>query len=338
MLDGVRSFRTVNLQEPKPLAGGVLVRITAVALCGSDLTGYLGTHPRIRPPTVLGHEAIGTVEELGDGVTGLRVGDRVALDPTSGCGSCRLCHGGRANICSGYRVMGENVNHPGAMAGLVTVPAANCYTLPTNVADSVGAIIQPLAVSYHAAIHRACIQPGETVVVIGAGAIGLGVLAAARLAGADVIVSDTVPSRLVRAEQMGAVLAVDPRDIDLITVVRDRTEGLGADAVLETAGGSNDRLLLQAVEACAPGGRVVVVGLKVPEGRIPVKDLKYLEKTLMGSQAHPNTFPDVIAHLAAGRLDVSDLVTHELPMSQIRRALELLADRDESVLKVVLRP
>ncbi|MEY3019621.1 MAG: Sorbitol dehydrogenase [Actinomycetota bacterium] len=336
MLDGIRSFRSVDLPEPALPSGGVLIRPTAVALCGSDLMGYLGTHPRIRPPTVLGHEALGVVESIDDGVVGLEVGDRVAIDPTSGCGTCRLCRVGRSNICPEYRVMGEHVDHPGAMAGLLAVPAGQCHVLPDDLPDRLAAIVQPMAVSYHAAIHRARIEPGETVVVIGAGAIGLGVLAAARLAGAEVIIADVVPSRLERAERMGAVVTVDPRHDDLTAIVRDRTEGHGAEVVLETAGGADDRLLLQAVESCSPGGRVVVVGLKVPEGRIPVKDLKFHEKTVMGSQAHPNTFPEVIAHLAAGRIDVTDLVTHELPLDEVQRALELLADRDPSVLKVVL--
>jgi threonine dehydrogenase-like Zn-dependent dehydrogenase len=333
-----RTFAEIDIADPNPAPDDVVIRVEMVSICGSDLTGYLGNHPRIRPPTVLGHELSGVVEWAGSTVSLLAVGDRVAVDPTSGCGTCRYCRAGRHNICLGYLVMGESTAHPGGMAGRVAVRQDRAFRLPEGVSFAAGAIAQPLSVATHAVRDRAAVRSGETVLIIGAGPIGLGILLAARAAGARTIISDPLRARLDTAYALGADIVVQPGEEDLAAAVREATGGSGADATFEAVGGSGDALLQQAFELTCRGGRIVVVGLKIPEARIPLDELKWGEKILMGSQAHPDTMPEVVARIASGAYPADLMVTHRFAWDHADEAFALLADRTPGVVKIVLHP
>jgi L-iditol 2-dehydrogenase len=332
----VRTFGEIDLPEPRPGPGEVLVRVAAVSICGSDVTAYIGGHTRTRLPTVLGHEFSGVVEQVGPEVSGISTGQRAAIDPTFGCGTCRLCLAGRKNICREYTVLGRDLQRPGGMAGRVVVPASHVNPIPDALSFAEGAIVQPLSVAYHAAIHRGQIARGETVLVMGAGAIGLAILLHARSQGAHVIVSDVVAGRLEMATNLGAEVVIDVAQRDVADAVLEATDGLGADVAFEAVGGRDDGLLMGAVRAVAPGGRVVVVGMKMPEARIPVIDLKFDEKTVLGSQAHPASFPAVIDALATADLPFSELITHRFRAHDVPAAFDLLERRAEGVIKVVI--
>jgi 2-desacetyl-2-hydroxyethyl bacteriochlorophyllide A dehydrogenase len=333
----VRRFDEVDVPEPSAGPGDVLVRIGAVSICGSDLLGYLGLHPRIRPPTIIGHENAGVVESVGSEVTRVRPGDRVAVDPTFGCGTCRYCRQGRWNICPEYIVLGETDDLPGGLSGLVAVPEDHVHPLPAGLSIEAGAVVQSLSVAYHAAVDQGRAGPEDTVLVIGGGAIGLGAMLAAKLAGARVIVSDPLAYRLEMARSMGADHVVDPTVSDLEAEVRSLTDGYGADLVIEAVGGKDETLVRQGIQLAARGGRVVVVGLKGQDASLQIGQIKWGEKLVVGSQAHPNTFPRVIAHLADGSIDAERLITHRVGVPDIADAFALLADRAEGVMKVVVR-
>ena len=337
VLSGVREFSTVELPEPELGAESVLVRVGAVAICGSDLTGYLGNHPKFSAPAVLGHEFAGTVEAIGADVTAFRVGDRVYVDPTLGCGSCRLCTTDRKNICADYHVMGEGVDLPGGLAGLIAAPQENVHVLDANVSLEAGAIIQPMSVAYHACIDQGQVREGDNVLVFGAGAIGDGILLAAKSVGARVMVVDTLPYRLRVAEELGADVTIDASSENVREIVERETDGFGADVALEAVGGATDEVLNLAIASTGRGGRIVVVGLKIDEARVPIGQLKWQEQTIVGSQTyHSTTGPIVAQRIADGSLPVERLITHRLPFSRVEDAFALLESRAEDVLKVVL--
>lgn len=334
----VREFDLLDLPEPTSSPGAVIVRAKAIAICGSDLSAYVGGPTKIKPPTVLGHEWTGVIEEVGPGVEHWNVGDRVCVDPTSGCGTCRHCLSGHKNVCASYRCQGMGLDVPGAMSGLVLIPTDRLHRLPDEVDFTTGSLVQPLSIAYHATAHRAGVRSDETVLVLGAGPIGLGVILAAKEAGARVIVVDPLEYRRELASKLGATEVIDPTSVDLQEAVSDLTDGYGADATFEAVGGSDDAILTTAVRATSAGGRIAILGLKLASAAVPAHEMKSLEKTVFGSQAHPDSFPVVIERIANGSYPADLLISHQIPLSDAPDAFRLLESKDESVVKVVLVP
>jgi L-iditol 2-dehydrogenase len=332
-------FEFVEIPRPAPGPGEVIVRVEAVSICGSDLGAYLGRHPRIVAPAVLGHEFAGVVEELGPDVAASELGRRVAVHPTIGCGMCRYCLRGAENICPSYRVIGEDDSLPGAMAGRVRVAVDRLHAIPVEVSFEEAALVQPLGIGLHAVRDRGRVAAGETILIIGAGPIGLAILIAATQAGARVLISDTLPYRLEQARTFGAARAIDAGTEDVAAIARDETDGYGVDAAFEAVGGTTDAAFATAYDATARGGRVVVLGsFKAPTVPLRIGDMKYGEIDIRGSQAHPFVFDDVIASIAAGRTPARDLITHRFALADVGAAFELLAARAERVQKIVLKP
>ncbi len=332
-------FEFIEIPRPTPGQDDVVVRVEAVSICGSDLGAYLGRHPRIVAPAILGHEFAGVVEERGLNVSGIALGARVAVHPTVGCRTCRYCLRGAENICPSYRVMGEDDTLPGAMAGRVRVAVDHLHPIPDEVSFEEAALVQPLGIGLHAVRDRGRITADETVLVIGAGPIGLAILIAAKQAGARVLISDTLPYRLDQARHFGADLALDALSEDVAMIARAETEGYGVDAAFEAVGGTTAEAFATAYAATARGGRVVVLGsFKEPTVPLRIGDMKYREIDIRGSQAHPLVFDDVIASIAAGRTPARDLITHRFSLRDVGAAFELLAARGERVQKIILTP
>ena len=331
-------FASREIPRPDPTPHEVLIEVAAVAICGSDLAAYQGRHPAILPPTVLGHEFSGRIASVGSQVAGFADGDPVCVDPTFGCGNCRHCKRGRANICDSYTVMGRRLSFPGAMAGFVSVPADHVYRLPPNVDLEAAALVQPLSVGYHAAVHRGRVQKDAVILIAGGGAVGMGILMAAKEAGAIAIVTDMIESRRVLARELGADIAVDPASEDLAGVVAGATDGYGVDIAFEAVGGSSDQVLLQLINLTSRGGTTVVVGLKTDQARIPVKEMKYTEKTITGSQAHPDSFSEVIERIGDGRFQAGRLISHRLPFVKVADAFDILDGQRDGVMKIILTP
>src|SRR4051794_15165105 len=238
-----------------PGHGEVLVRVQRAGICGSDIHILHGSNPFARYPRVIGHEFAGFVLETGPGVSAVAAGDRVVVDPVLACGHCYPCRAGRPNVCSNLEVLG--VHRDGGFRDHVVVPEANCIRVPDNVPIEIATLAEPFAVAAHG-LSRTGIGAEDTVLIYGAGTVGLTVLQVARLHGARCIVSDMDGARLERARLYGAAVVLDPRSDNVPEAVRGENDGLGPTVVIDGAG--IPALLEEAGRVASPAGRVGLLG------------------------------------------------------------------------------
>jgi len=317
----------------------VLVRVAAVGVCGSDCHYY--QRGRIGPfvveqPLILGHECSGVVVEVGEAVQHLKPGDEVAVEPGIPCRRCRRCREGRYNICEReVRFMGTPP-WQGAFREYLTWPADFLFKLPAGVGLEDGAMVEPLAVGVHAC-RRAGLQPGESAAIIGAGPIGLLALQAAAAYGAHpVIATDVFPFRLQLAQKLGAV-ALCAREGEVTAAVRQLTEGAGADVVIETAG--TIATIRQAMQMVKTGGVVMLVGLPPEdEGLMPVMDMMAREYDVRTVFRYANCYPAALSLIAAGRVDLAPLRTHEFPLARTEDAIRQVIEHKAETVKVLVKP
>ena len=293
----------------------------------------------MRLPTIPGHEVAGTVAAAAEDVARDILGAKVVVEPNVSCRVCRWCAEGLPNVCPSYRLLGESMDLPGGLAEFVTVAADQVYRLPEGIGAAEGAVIQPLSISYHGVVSRAAVQPGETVLIVGAGPIGLAALLIAVDIGARCFVSDVVDSRLDLARSLGAQQTVRADKEDVAATARSLTDSAGVDVAIEAVGGTQDSSLSDAIKATRTRGRVLVLGTfgKDPQS-IPGYTFKNRELTMLGSHGHPGAFAPTLELVQAGRLRPGDLITHELPLAEVGEAFSLLDERRDGVVKVVLAP
>jgi threonine dehydrogenase-like Zn-dependent dehydrogenase len=327
----------VDVPDPEPRPGHVIVAVEATSICGSDVNGYKGVNPRNRLPTIPGHEIAGTVASAADADGEAWIGRRVVVEPNVSCRQCKWCRLGLPNVCDTYRVLGESMDVPGGLAEFVSVAADQVFDLPEHVTAAEGAVIQPLSIAYHGVVDRAQVQPRETVLVLGAGPIGLAGLLLAQHAGARVLITDVNEQRLEFARRLGADAVYRADQVDVGDVVRDATGGFGADVTLEAVGGAQDQTILDAVAATSTRGRIVVLGTfaKGPQS-IPAYVFKNREQTLMGSHGHPGTFEPTIDLVARKEIRPLDLITQRLHLTEIERAFAMLDSQADGVVKIVI--
>jgi len=333
------TFEYRDVPDPAPAPDEVLVRVRDCGICGSDVQGATGSTGRRLPPLIMGHEAAGVVEAVGEMVTGFRTGDRVAFDSTVYCNQCEPCRQGLFNRCVRRQVLGVSTpafKRNGAFAEYVAVPSWIVAAVPESVSLRQAALLEPASIALHAA-NRAQVAAGETVVVVGAGTIGLFVIQAARLRGAArVIVTDLSDYRLELARKLGADVRVNPQREDLREAVLRETGGRGAPAVFEAVGFA--RTLRDAVSAVAMGGRVAMIGNLEKTAELDVQEIVARELTLVGSYASAGEFRACLEAMAEGRLDTAPVISEVLPLSEGKRAFERLLRREEKLLKVLLEP
>lgn len=334
---GVVEIRDVA--DPQPHHGQVLVRVEGSSICGSDLTGYWGVNARMRLPTIPGHEVAGTVVAVADGGRSELEGLRVAIEPNVSCRECEWCLSGLPNVCTQYRVLGESMDVPGGLAEFVVVAGDQVYPLPDDISAIEGAVIQPLSISYHGVVERGAVAPDETILIIGAGPIGLAALLFARDIGARTVVADVVEDRLQIARRLGADLCIRADSADVAEAMREATGGRGADVTVEAVGGAQQQSLVDAVGATATRGRIVILGtFAKPPQPFPAYAFKNSELTMLGSHGHPGSFAPTLDLVASGRIRPSDLITHTIPLADAASAFTMLDERADGVIKVVLQP
>ena len=337
VLYGSEDLRFEDLPIPAVGAGEVLVRVKSCAICGSDLHAYLGKHPRVVFPRVLGHEFAGVIDQKGDQVEGWEVGQRVCCDVDLSCGECDPCRQGRRNLCVKLRTQGFDSD--GAYAELVKVPGRNLYALPESVSFDEASMVQTLAVAYNGVKRRGEVQVQDRVLVLGCGPIGLCALAVAKAGGAKVFAVDTLDYRLKIAGEMGADQVCNSSTVDLIGRALEWTGGKGVDKVIECVGGTQDVTLIQATQVVKRGGLIVVVGTYGNNrATIRVAEFKDRELELRGSRTYLNDFPDCIELIASGKLDLAELITHRFPLEEVETGLRLMREKAENVMKVILHP
>lgn len=331
---GVGNVETRDIQEPSPAAGQVKIAVKAAGICGTDIHIYYDEY-RTNPPVVMGHEVAGVVAELGEGVDGVQVGDRVTSETYfSTCGQCQFCRNGKPNLCAQRRSIGSHVD--GAFAEYLVVPAKNVHRLPDNVDFLAGALTEPLACVVHGVldIHRA--MPGGLVVVAGPGAIGLLTLQVLRAAGMRVIAlgTDVDGQRLRLAKQLGAEYTLNVQREKPLDLVMELTGGYGAEMVCECSGaGPAAQQLLTLVRK---GGHYAQVGLFGKPVAWDLDQLCYRELTASGSFATvPSSWTRALRLMAEGSVQTKPLVSEQLSLTEWSRALDLFESK--SGLKLLFR-
>jgi L-iditol 2-dehydrogenase len=330
----------VELREvpiPPPGDEDVLLQVGAVSVCGSDVHQFHGTHSwPVNIPVVLGHEFCGTVAASGRAVRGVREGDRVVSETAAViCGTCLLCRTGRYNLCPGRKGFGYGVN--GAMARFVTVPGRCLHAIPDSLPFDLACLSEPHAVAYQAMCVNSTIRPGDAVLVLGPGPIGLLCARMAALAGAHPLVVAGLPAdagRLAAARELGATHIVDVSRESLEQVVRD-LDPLGADLVCDASGAS--RPLDVALQLVKPDGQVIKVGWSPDHVPVDMNPLVQKNVRLQGSFSHNYPVWERVIHLLDARLTRPELIVGlKVGLPEWRRAFDAM--HDGSVIKSVLLP
>lgn len=334
---GPRSMEMRSTPIPELQPGEVLVKVQSAGICGSELSGYLGENSLRKPPLVMGHEAAGEIVQITEGMlhdgSPVRAGLRVTFNPMVSCGHCDRCHAQRANLCRKRQIIG--IHRPGAFADYVAVPAYLCYPLPTELSTSLAALSEPLACSVRA-ISLTHIQPGQRLLILGAGPIGLFCLAAARAQGIEnIIISDMSDSRLEIASRWGAKETINIRNTDLLTTIQDLFPG-GVDAVIDAVGMHTTRA--QAIYAVVPGGQVVFIGLHNEASPLEANYVVRQEINVSGSFAYtPTDFDRAFAYLKQGLLKADADWLEERPLSAGANSFAELVAGSVAATKIVLR-
>lgn len=320
---------------PEPGAGEALVKVAACGLCGSDLEISAGRLKGTQVPLIMGHEPAGTVAALGPGVTNLREGDHVVVALYVTCGHCDYCRTNRDNLCADL-VGRPGFELDGAFAEYLRMPARNLLPISPSVPlERVAAISDGVATSWHAVRRQARVEPGQTVVLVGVGGLGIHATQAARLSGARTIAVDVVPEKLEAAWQWGADVALDATQVDVSAAVLDLTGGLGADAIVDfVADPGTVRLGLQMLRR---GGVLVLVGLAPgqPLSVDPV-DLVLSEKHVVGSRtSSKQDLVQVIRLVEQGR--ITPVIGRHYPLEAANEALAALR-HGEAIGRMVLVP
>lgn len=343
-------YRLEALPSPKPGPGEVILRVDAVGICASDLKCYLGapmfwgtdTAPGYcQAPIVPGHEFTGRVVALGEGAAahhgGLRLGDRVVSEQIVPCRRCRYCLNGHYWMCMKHDIYGFRRDTPGAMAEFVRLPTnALNYRVPDSLPAAWAAFVEPLACGIHA-VRRGEIELHHTVAIAGAGPLGLGMVAAARLKNpAQLIAIDLNDARLEVARACGADIALNPTQVDVVDEVRRLTDGYGCDVYIEATG--HPGAVQQGLDMICKLGTFVefsVMREPVTVDWTIIGDTK--ELNIHGAHLSPHAYPTAIRMLEQGLLPMSSIVTHQLPLADFPRGIELVASGEQSI-KVTLRP
>jgi L-iditol 2-dehydrogenase len=339
-LYGPRDIRVEEIPDQRPGPGELLLAVTAVGICGSDLHTYLNGEiggVAAEQPLILGHEAAGTVLEIGPGAeSAFHVGQAVAIDPGLPCYHCERCLDGEPNLCLHLQFLGLYPRH-GALRERMVHPASATVPLPDGIDPLAGALLEPLGVALHAN-QLARIGVGDDVLVIGCGAIGLLLIRLARLAGARrIVASDQHAWRLDLARAYGADLVVDAGQTDVVAAVREATNGRGVDVALESAWVRDTAE--QCVEAARNGGRVIVVGIP-SEDSMTVRASTARRKglTIKMSRRMKHTYGPSIKLVAGGAVDVASLASHRFSLDQTKEALETAAHYRHGVVRAMVLP
>ena len=329
VLHGPRDLRVESARTPEPADGEVVVRVAMAGLCGTDYRIWTGDRP-VGYPLVLGHEFVGQVSATGRGVTRVRAGDRVAVEPNYSCGVCPLCREGNRNLCLQRTAVGIDVD--GCFAEHVRVPERCCWPAPAGAADDDLLITEPLAVVVRA-VARGAVERGQSVAVVGAGSLGLLALQVLRGRGARALVVSRSTRRFALARELGAALTHAVADGPLEDVARAFSGREGVDVVIETAGTAE--AVAHGLALVRPGGRVVVTGL--PHEPTPVAFFSVVRReiTLVGSMIYQDEFPEAMRLVAAGTVCTRPLVTHCFDLDAIGEAFAA-HERPDSI-KVAVR-
>ena len=338
VMEGLHKIGYTERPIPVPKDDEVLVKLEYVGVCGSDLhyyeSGAIGNYI-VEPPFVLGHESGGTVVEVGKNVKHLVPGDRVALEPGKTCGQCEFCRTGRYNLCPDV-IFFATPPIDGVFQEYVAHEAALCFKLPENVSTMEGALIEPLAVGFHAA-NQGNAHIGQTAVVMGAGCIGLCSLLALKAEGVSTVyVVDIAKNRLDKALELGASAVINGLEENVIEKIRELTGGDGADLFIETAG--TEITTRQCIQTIKKGGTIVLVGYsKTDEISVPVNMALDKELTFKTIFRYRHIYPMAIDAVASGKLNLKGIVTHYFDFDDLQNAMDQSIADKQNIVKSVIK-
>ncbi len=338
VMNGIGKMGYVEREVPQPADNEVLVKLEYVGICGSDMhyyeTGRIGDYV-VKPPFVLGHEPGGVVVEVGKDVKHLKIGDRVALEPGKTCGHCEYCKEGKYNLCPDV-VFFATPPVDGVFQEYVAHEAALCFKLPDNVDTMEGALIEPLAVGFHAA-NQGGAHAGQTAVVFGAGCIGLVSMMAVKAEGVSkVYVVDIMQKRLDKALELGATGVINSMDKNVQDEISRLTEGKGVDLVIETAG--MEITTRQAIHIAKKGSTIVLVGYsKTGEMTLPLSLALDKELTFKTVFRYRHIYPMAIEAVASGKVNLKGIVSNVFSFDDIQNAMDKSVSDKANIVKSVVK-
>jgi len=336
-----RKIQVGDAPEPRLRPDEVLLQNMAAGICGTDLHIYRGEfHSRVKFPAIQGHEFGGIIQEVGQEVKGFKVGDRVVVDPIISCHNCPACHTGHINACRTLKLLGVDLD--GGFGQYVAAPASHLFHLPESIPMKYAPMVEMYGLGHHV-LSRGQVQPGETVVILGAGKLGLSVLDVLchKAGAATTIITDVQPFRLDTARKLGADVTINIEHEDPVERVLELTQGVGVDCVIECVGhyheiAGRESPLQQAVKMIRTAGRVVTAGLGEQISAVHFKTLVIKEAQIIASRVTCGEFPRAIRLMDKGLLHPELLVTHQLPMKDVAAAFEQVDREEPDTIKIVL--
>ena len=322
------------VDEPKPVLdeeNNVLIRMTSAGICGSDVGIYHGTNAAATYPRIIGHEIVGVVEETGEGVTRVKAGDRVIVDQVNACGKCWACRHGRPNVCGNLKVRGVHID--GGYRQWIAVQEDKCYLLPDEISDRDAIMIEPTTIAIQSC-SRAELTEEDTLLIIGAGALGSSILKIARLKCPNIIVADVVDEKLDEALQNGAKWKINSMKEDLEKRVREITDGYGTTVTIDAACVKDS--LLNALKVTGNAGRVIPMGFSVADTIVNQFLITSKELDVRGSRLQNRKFGEAIELIRSGRLDLNGTVSHTFRLTDAQKAFDFVDSRDPSIRKIAL--
>lgn len=348
VLRAPNDLRVERVPKPVPGAGEALIRITMTTICGTDVHILKGEYP-VRPGLVIGHEPVGVIEELGPGVVGYDVGERVLVGAITPCGQCHACLTGHLSQCghgSGYEALGGwrfGNTIDGAQAEYLVVPAAqaNLARIPDDVTDEQAVLLADIASTGFSGAESGAVRLGDAVAVFAQGPIGLCATAGAKLMGASLIVGvDMDPARRDIARRMGADVVLDPGEVDVVAEIRRLTDGIGVDVAIEALG--QQATFEAALRVLRPGGTLSSLGVYSGKLEMPydafaagLGDHRIVTTLCPGGKERMERLLKLVQ---SGRFDPTPLITHRMKLDDIVEAYSLFAERRDGVLKVAITP
>lgn len=329
---GNRSFQVEPTDVPAPGPGQAQLRIAYCGICGTDMHVFHGNmDARVGMNRIVGHEMSGVVEAVGEGVTNVQPGQKIVVRPLDPCGDCPACQRGHSHICHKQKFLGLDTD--GAMQELWNAPAHTLHILPEDMRLDHAALIEPVAVACHD-VRMAAVAPGEDVVVIGGGPIGVLVAMVARAAGGKVVISEVNKTRLAIAAKLGFD-TINPSEVDLKASIEDRTGTKGADVVFEVSGSQPGVDAMTAVAATR--ARIVMVAIHAKKPQIDMFQFFWRELQLIGARVYePQDYEKAIKLVAEGEIDAKTIITDVSPLADIQGAFESL-DSSPTALKSLIK-
>lgn len=316
---------------PPPGQGEIAMTVIRAGICGSDMHILHGSNPFVTYPRIIGHEFAGIVTALGRGVSGLAIGDHVVADPVISCGHCHPCRIGRSNVCAKLQVIG--VHRDGGFRSTAIIPQENAVRISPSLSFDVAVLAEPLAVAANVLWRTGC-SADDTVMIYGAGTVGITVLQVAKMRGARCIVADIDPQRLERALAFGADAVINSKETSVPDEVAGEMDGLGPSVVIDGAG--IPALLDEACRIAGPAGRIGLLGFSSAPCNISQQEIVRKELTLVGSRLNRRFIPEVVEWLETGKLKPKGMVTQTFAAADAKAAFDLVEQHPEQTLKVQL--